>query len=50
LNQHSDRWLPAYMYLSPGENFGRRYLVFRPVDIFRSGAAGDPQVGEMLTH
>jgi hypothetical protein len=33
LNQLSDHWLLAYMYLNPGENFGKRYLVFRPVDI-----------------
>jgi Ricin-type beta-trefoil lectin domain-like len=50
LNQLSDHWLLAYMYLSPGEDFGRRYLVFRPVDISWSRAAGEPQVGEMLTH
>jgi hypothetical protein len=50
LNQLGDHWLLAYMYLSPGENFGRRYLIFRPVDISWSRAPGDPQVGEMLTH
>ena len=50
LNQLSDRWLLAYMYLNPGENFGRRYLVFRPVDISWSRAPGEPPVGEMLTH
>jgi hypothetical protein len=50
LNQLSDRWLLAYMYLNPGENFSRRYLVFRPVDISWSRAPGEPPVGEMLTH
>jgi hypothetical protein len=50
LNQLSDHWLLAYMYLSPGENFGRRYLVFRPVDISWSSAPGETQTGEMLTH
>lgn len=50
LNQLGDRWLLAYMYLSPGENFGKRYLVFRPVDITWSRAPGEPPVGEMLTH
>ncbi len=50
LNQLGDHWLLTYMYLSPGENFGKRYLVFRPVDISRSRAPGDPPVGEMLTH
>jgi len=50
LNQLSDHWLLAYMYLNPGENFGKRYLVFRPVDISWSPASGEPQVGEMLTH
>ncbi len=50
LNQLSDHWLLAYMYLNPGENFGRRYLVFRPVDISWSRAPGEPPVGEMLTH
>ena len=50
LNQLDDHWLLAYMYLSPGESFDKRYLVFRPVDISWSRAAGEPQVGEMLTH
>jgi hypothetical protein len=50
LNQLSDHWLLAYMYLNPGENFGKRYLVFRPVDISWSRAPGEPPVGEMLTH
>jgi hypothetical protein len=49
-NQLSDNWLLAYMYLNPGENFGKRYLIFRPVTISWSRAAGEPQVGEMLTH
>ena len=38
------------MYLNPGENFGKRYLIFRPVDISWSRAPGEPQVGEILTH
>jgi len=50
LNQLGDHWLLAYMYLNPGENFGKRYLIFRPVDISWSRAAGEPEVGEMLTH
>ena len=50
LNQLSDHWLLAYMYLNPGESFNKRYLVFRPVDISWSRAPGEPQVGEMLTH
>jgi hypothetical protein len=50
LNQLGDHWLLAYMYLNPGENFGKRYLVFRPVDISWSRTPGEPQVGEMLTH
>ncbi len=50
LNQLSDHWLLAYMYLNPGETFGKRYLVFRPVDISWSRAPGEPPVGEMLTH
>lgn len=50
LNQLGDHWLLAYMYLSPGEGFARRYLVFRPVDISWSRAADEPVVGEMLTH
>jgi hypothetical protein len=50
LNQLSDHWLMAYMWLNPGENFGKRYLVFRPVDISWSRAPGEPLVGEMLTH
>jgi hypothetical protein len=33
LNQLGDHWLLAYMYLNPGENFSKRYLVFRSVDI-----------------
>jgi hypothetical protein len=50
LNQLSDNWLLAYMYLNPGESFNKRYLVFRPVDISWSREPGEPQVGEMLTH
>jgi hypothetical protein len=50
LNQLSDHWLLAYMYLNPGEGFDKRYLVFRPVDISWSRAPGEPQVGEMLAH
>jgi hypothetical protein len=50
LNQIGDHWLLAYMYLNPGENFGKRYLIFRPVDISWSRAPGEPEVGEMLTH
>jgi hypothetical protein len=50
LNQLGDHWLLAYMYLNPGENFGKRYLVFRPVDISWSRAPDEPPVGEMLTH
>jgi hypothetical protein len=50
LNQLSDHWLLAYMYLNPGENFGKRYLIFRPVDISWSRADGESPVGEMLTH
>ncbi len=50
LNQLGDHWLLAYMYLSPGEGFARRYLVFRPVDISWSRAPEEPVLGEMLTH
>jgi hypothetical protein len=50
LDQLDDHWLLAYMYLNPGENFGKRYLIFRPVDISWSRAPGEPEVGEMLTH
>ena len=50
LNQLGDHWLLAYMYLNPGEDFGKRYLIFRPVDISWGRAPGEPQVGEMLTH
>jgi hypothetical protein len=50
LNQIDDHWLLAYMYLNPGEDFGKRYLVFRPVDISWDRAPGEPEVGEMLTH
>ena len=50
LNQVGDHWLLAHMYLNPGETFGRRYLVFRPVDISWLRAPSAPPVGEMLTH
>jgi len=50
LNRLGDHWLLTYMYLNPGENFSKRYLVFRPVDISWSRAPDEPQVGEMLTH
>jgi hypothetical protein len=50
LNQLDDHWLLAYTYLNPGENFDKRYLIFRPVDISWARSAGEPQVGEMLTH
>jgi hypothetical protein len=49
-NQLGDRWLLVYMYLNPDGNFGKRYLIFRPVDITWSRAANEPQIGEMLTH
>jgi hypothetical protein len=42
LNPLDDHWLLAYMYLNPGENFGKPYLVFPPVDISWSPAAGEP--------
>jgi hypothetical protein len=50
LNQLSDQWLLSYMYLQPGESFGKRYLVFQPVDITWSRKPGEPEVGVMLTH
>jgi hypothetical protein len=50
LNQLGDHWLLAYMYLNPGESLGKRYLVFRPVDISWTRAPGEPLVGEMLTY
>jgi len=50
LNQLSDHWLLTYMYLNPGETFAKRYLIFRPVDISWGRVAGEPPVGEMLTH
>ena len=50
LNQLGDHWLLVYMWLNPGEDFGKRYLIFRPVDISWGRAPGEPQVGEMLTH
>jgi hypothetical protein len=50
LNQLGDHWLLAYMYLNPGENFDKRYLIFRPVDVSWSRQPGEPEVGEMLTH
>ena len=49
-NQLGDHWLLAYLYLNPGEGFGKRYLVFRPVDIAWTRAAGEPEIGEMLVH
>lgn len=50
LNQLGDHWLLAYMYLNAGEGFGKRYLVFQPVEISRSRKPGEPQAGVMLTH
>jgi hypothetical protein len=50
LNQLGDHWLLAYMWLNPGESFGKRYLIFRPIDISWGRAPNEPQVGEMLTH
>jgi hypothetical protein len=50
LNQLDDHWLLAYMYINPAETFGKRYLVFRPVDISWSSTSGDSPVGEMLVH
>jgi hypothetical protein len=38
------------MYLNPGENFSKRYLIFRPIDISWSRRPDEPEVGEMLTH
>jgi hypothetical protein len=40
----------VYMYLNPDEGFGKRYLIFRPVDISWSRTPDEPRVGEMLTH
>jgi len=50
LNQLGDHWLLAYMYLNPGEDFHKRYLIFRPVDVSWSRAPDEPEVGEALTH
>jgi len=50
LNQLSDHWLLAYMYLKPGEGFDKRYLVFQPVDISWGRKPGEPEAGVMLTH
>jgi hypothetical protein len=47
-NQLGDKWLLCYAYIQPNESFGKRYLVFRPVDISISPAPVSPQVGVML--
>jgi hypothetical protein len=50
LNHLGDHWLLAYMYLQPNEGFGKRYLVFRPIEVFRSRQPDEPQVGVALAH
>jgi hypothetical protein len=50
IKQLGDQWLLSYMYLNPGEDFSKRYLVFQPVDISWSRKPGEPQTGVMLTH
>ena len=47
-NQLGNRWLLAYMYIQPNESFGKRYLVFRPIDISISSSPVNPQVGVLL--
>jgi hypothetical protein len=49
-NQLGDHWLLTYMYLQAGEGFGKRYLVFQPMDVSQTRKAGEPEVGVMLTH
>jgi hypothetical protein len=48
-NRLGDKWMLSYTYIQPGEGFGQRYLVFRPVDVSISSSPVRPQVGVMLT-
>jgi len=47
-NQVGDKWMLSYAYIQPGESFGQRYLVFRPIDVWISATPVHPQVGVML--
>jgi hypothetical protein len=44
----SDSWMLFYMYVQPNEGLGRRYLVYRPVEVSRSRQRDEPPVGVLL--
>jgi hypothetical protein len=50
LNLLGDHWLMAYMYLKPHEGFDKRYLVFRPIDVWPARKGDEPFAGVMLAH
>lgn len=47
-NQVGDKWMLSYAYIQPNESFGKRYLVFRPIDVWVQSAPVTPQIGVML--
>jgi hypothetical protein len=47
-NQLSNSWMLAYMYIQPNEDFDKRYLVFRNMDVSISHSPVTPQVGVVL--
>jgi len=44
----SNSWMLFYMYVEPHEGMGRRYLVYRPVEVSQSRRPGEPAVGVLL--
>jgi hypothetical protein len=50
LNLLGDHWLMTYMYLKPKEGFDKRYLVFRPIDVWPARKGDEPASGVMLAH
>jgi hypothetical protein len=49
-NLLGDHWLMAYMYIKPKEGFDKRYLVFRPIDVWPARKGDEPASGVMLAH
>ena len=44
----SGSWMMFYMFVQPNEGLGRRYLVYRPVEVTFSNSPVSPQVGVLL--
>ena len=42
-NYLGEKWMLAYCYIEPNESFGKRYLVFRPIDVTVTNQPVSPQ-------